>query len=299
MISPMLLKLREEVPKGGNYLYEIKMDGQRTIAEVGHGKLLLYTRSLHNVTARYPELQELHKAVKAKSAILDGEIVALKDGLPSFEMMQQRMGLSDLRKLPAVCEAVPVLYYVFDLLALEGKSMLKTPLEERKSLLAKILKTGDTIKLLPFFESSEIATKAKKLGYEGIVAKKRNSTYVPGARTDLWVKVKFVKEDNFVIAGWMEGKRVLNFGALILAVEKRGVLVPAGRVGTGFTEKTIRELLKQFAKLETRKSPFGTAQKFPEAVHWLKPILKARVKFSEITRAGVPRAPVYLGLVNE
>lgn len=298
MIAPMLCKVRERLPARGPYLYEVKLDGQRTLAEVSRNSLVLYTRSLQKVTPRYPELQVLCESLKTKSVLLDGEIVALKDGIPSFELLQLRMALRDLRKLSHIAEQVPVVYYVFDVLEIDGKSLLKTPLGRRKQILHEAVKTGAVIKILPFFESMDVVKKALEYGYEGVVAKKKDSPYLPGQRSDLWIKHKFVHEDIFVICGWMEGKRSRAFGSLIIGVYQGKELVHVGRAGTGFTEKTIEELLTLFKKYESTKSPLKADHRFPEAVHWLKPRLQARIKFTEWTNAGILRNPVYLNLAT-
>jgi bifunctional non-homologous end joining protein LigD len=297
MITPMLSKITEKTPSGKDYLYEVKLDGQRTIAEIKTKKLLLYTRNFQDVTSKYPELSELVKCIQG-SAILDGEIVALENGIPSFELLQQRMNLRDIRKLRTIAEEVPVLYYVFDILEWNGKSLLKVPLLERKKILNRILKTTPHVKLLPFFDSSDlILAKASEFGYEGIVAKKKDSFYLPGQRTDLWQKYKFQNTDSFVIAGWTEGGRSKQFGALLIGKYRGKNLIHVGRAGTGFTDKTIELLMELFRKFETSRSPFNEiAEKIPEKVHWLKPQLVAEVKFKEWTKAGTLRAPVYMGL---
>src|SRR5262245_20794580 len=199
MIEPMLSKLVEHLPARTDYLYEVKLDGQRTIAEIRSGKLLLYTRNFQDVTTKYPELSDIPKSIKAKSLILDGEIVALQDGIPSFELLQQRMNLRDTRKLRTIADEVPVLYYAFDLLELNGKSLLRTPLLKRKELLVRNVKTSAQLKILPTFDSKDlIVEKASEFGYEGVVAKKRDSFYLPGQRTDLWQKYKFQNTESFV-----------------------------------------------------------------------------------------------------
>lgn len=294
MLAPMLCKIRSPLPDDKKYLYEVKLDGQRTLAQVSKDSLLLYTRSLQNVTARYPELREICTSIRAKQALFDGEIITLKDGIPSFELLQQRMGLRDMRRLAQVVDQVPVIYYVFDILELDGKSLLKLPLVERKKILEKSIKTGDVIKLLPYFDSLDVVEKALAYGYEGVVAKKRDAPYLPGQRTDYWLKHKFVQEASFPICGWMEGKRSRTFGALIVGKQQGKELIHAGRVGTGFTEETIRDLLAAFEPFAATKSPFAKTPKFPEPVHWLKPVFSARVKYTEITSAGILRTPVFL-----
>ncbi len=297
----MLSKITEKPPSGKGYLFEVKLDGQRTIAEIKSKKWLLYTRNFQDVTAKYPELHELPACIKGAGAILDGEIVALEDGIPSFELLQQRMNLRDSRKLRTIAEEVPVLYYVFDILEWNGKSLLKTPLLERKKLLNRVLKPGPRVKLLPFFDSSDlILSKASEFGYEGIVAKKQDSFYLPGQRTDLWQKYKFQNTESFVIAGWTEGGRSKNFGALLLGKYRDKKLISVGRAGTGFTDKTIGLLMELLPQFETRLSPFEKlAEKIPEKVHWLKPRLVAEVKYKELTKAGTLRAPVFMGLRND
>ena len=296
----MLSKLSDTLPAGRDYLYEIKLDGQRTIAEVDQGGILLYTRNFQNVTNKYPELLELRGCVKKKRIVLDGEIVALEGGIPSFELLQQRMNLRDARALRAALEKVPIVYYVFDVLAMDNKSLLKTPLIQRKKLLQQVIRPCETVKVLPYFESSQsIVEKARDFGYEGIVAKKRDSLYLPGVRSDCWIKYKFQQVESFVIGGWMEGGRAMRFGSLIVGRYQGKKLVHCGRVGTGFDESQIRVLMKLFAKFATGKSPFESNPAIPETVHWLKPRLVAEVKFKEWTKARNVRTPVFLGLRSD
>ena len=297
MIVPMLSKPTENLPGGKDYLYEIKLDGQRTIAEVSKKHLLLYTRNLQVVTEKYPELADLPACLKKKNAIIDGEIVALENGIPSFELLQQRMSLHDLRTLRNLLHSVPVLYYAFDILQVDGRSLLKTPLIERKKILNATLKPSDTIKILPFFESKQVTLdKAKAFGYEGVVAKKRDSAYYPGQRTDSWMKQKFQLVDSFVIGGWLEGGRSHGFGSLLIGKYSDKKLLYNGRVGTGFDEACVSSLMKLFERHSTNVSPFTPRPALPKGVHWLKPKLVADVKFKEWTHARILRAPVFLGL---
>lgn len=299
MIAPMLAKIASVLPSGKDFVYEIKLDGQRTLAEIRPRSFTLYTRSLQNVTGKYPELMNLPRHVRAKSAILDGEIVALVDGIPSFELLQQRMNLHDTRLIQAAVFKVPVIYYVFDILEADAKSLIRLPLVERKKILKRILRPAENIKLLPHFESrDEILSKAQDFGYEGIVAKRANSPYLPGLRADSWIKYKFQKEEIFLISGWLEGGRARNFGALLLGkYHGRHEYRYVGRAGTGFTDRMIHYLMQQMQPLEITKPPFPNVPKV-KGVHWVKPVLKARVKYKEITRAGVLRAPVFVGLVR-
>jgi bifunctional non-homologous end joining protein LigD len=299
MIAPMLAKTVTFVPTGKDFIYEIKLDGQRTIADIGAKSLNLYTRSSQNVTAKYPELSELGKHVRKPKTILDGEIVALQDGIPSFQLLQQRMNLNIQRLIQAASIEVPVIYYVFDILQYGGKSLVDLPLSERKKILKQALIPGNNVKLLPYFASrDQILSKAEEFGYEGIVAKRENSPYVPGLRTDAWVKYKFQREEIFLICGWLEGGRARNFGALLLGkYHGRHEYRYVGRAGTGFTDRMIHYLMQQLGPLEITKAPFPNAPRIKGA-HWVRPSLKARVKFREMTQAGVMRAPVFLGLAQ-
>jgi len=297
MITPMLSKLVDRLPATGDYLYEIKLDGQRTIAEVTSRSAILYTRNLRNVTRKYPELVELPDCLRCKKATLDGEIVALKDGIPSFQQLQHRMSLSDARMIAVAAQQIPVLYYVFDLLELDGRSLLKMPLHERKRLLTKSILPGEVVKLLPSFDSRDITLrKASKFGYEGVVAKKRDSPYYPGQRTTLWLKLKFQESDSFVIGGWLEGGRSHNFGSLLIGKYQGKKLMFRGRAGTGFNESTISMLMDSFEGIKSQESPFEDLPKGPKGSHWLKPKLVADIKFKEVTSAGILRSPVYIGL---
>jgi bifunctional non-homologous end joining protein LigD len=297
MIKPMLSKPTENLPGGKGYIYEIKLDGQRTIAELRENGLLLYTRNFQKVTDKYPEVHELTKCIHASSAIVDGEIVALKEGIPNFELLQQRMSLRNLRMLPRLLEKIPVLYYLFDIIELDGKSLLRVPLIERKKILQRTIKPGRSVKILPFFESKQVTLKnALSFGYEGVVAKRADSFYYPGQRTDCWFKQKFQQTDSFVVGGWLDGGRSKNFGSLLIGQYIGKKLVYAGRVGTGFNEKSIEKLMKEFERLASPVSPFAPVPTLPKGRHWLKPKLVAEIKFKEWTEARILRAPVFMGL---
>ena len=297
MIAPMLSRPVEQLPSGRAYLFEIKLDGQRTLAEVSNKKLLLYTRTFQNVTGRYPELEEISRCFQGKSAVFDGEIVALDRGIPSFQLLQRRMSLRDTRALRPAQQKVPIFYYIFDLLHLNGKSLLRTPLAERKKRLQKVLRSGEHIRLMPVFDSSElIVEKARAFGYEGIVAKRRDSAYLPGRRTALWLKQKFQSTDSFVIGGWLEGGRSHHFGSLLVGKYCGKELVYCGRVGTGFDEACISVFMQQFGRISSQRCPFKHTPQIKGARHWLKPEMVAEVRFKELTQARMLRSAVFLGL---
>lgn len=294
----MLSRVAETLPAAKDFIFEIKLDGQRTIAEITKNHLLLYTRNSQNVTDKYPELRLPLTKCTRKPAILDGEIVALEDGIPSFELLQQRMNLRDTRAVQRAVEQVPIIYYVFDILEYGGKSLLKTPLLERKKLLHEVVKPCDEVKVLPYFDSRDsVLQKAQSFGYEGIVAKKNNSQYYPGQRTDLWLKYKFQQTDSFVIGGWVEGGRSMSFGSILIGkYNQRKELIHCGRAGTGFDENKIQLLMSKFRRLASPKNPFVQVPRTAERLHWLKPKLVAEVRFKEWTKAAVVRAPVFIAL---
>lgn len=297
MIAPMLSKSTEILPGSKDYIFEIKLDGQRTIAEISKKRLLLYTRNFQDVTDKYPELDVLTKCIRKKSVVLDGEIVALQNGLPSFELLQQRMNLRDMRAVRRAVEDIPVVYYVFDILDSDGKSLLKVPLHERKKLLQLAINPCDAVKVIPFFESRDVVLKqAKDFGYEGVVAKKSSSFYYPGQRTELWQKLKFQLTDSFVIGGWIEGGRSYNFGSILIGKYDGRKLIHCGRAGTGFDDARIKMLMAEFQNLASTKNPFVHVPATRERLHWLKPKLVAEVKFKEWTKAHIVRAPVFLTL---
>ncbi|MGH9857839.1 MAG: hypothetical protein ACRD4B_08350, partial [Acidobacteriota bacterium] len=279
MIAPMLSKITETLPAGKDFIFEIKLDGQRTIAETNKKGLLLYTRNSQNVTEKYPELQPLTKCISRKSAILDGEIIALHNGIPSFELLQQRMNLRDTRAVRRAVEEVPVFYYVFDILECGGKSLLKTPLLQRKKILNEVVTPCAAVKVLPYFDSSDfVLQKAQDFGYEGVVAKKSNSFYYPGQRTELWLKFKFQKVESFVIGGWVEGGRSFGFGSILIGKYDVKKLIHCGRAGTGFDESRIVALMRKYDKLASSKNPFQDVPRTAERLHWLKPKLVVDVR---------------------
>lgn len=296
----MLAQLKNRLPASSDYVYEIKLDGQRTLIEAGPKTLLLYTRSFQNVTDKYPEFAGFQKQLKCKSAVLDGEIVALQEGVPSFALLQQRMNLRNQRLIVPASENIPVIYYAFDVLEVDGHSLMNLPLVDRRKELTRILKVSDRVKLLPYFESQDvILQKAQEFGYEGLMVKRRNSPYRPGQRTDEWIKFKFEQLGTFLICGWTEGGRVRHFGALVMGkYHGRGKYAHIGQAGTGFTDRAIHLLMTRFAGLEIPDCPFIKKPKIREKVHWLRPKLKAEIKFKEWTNAEILRSPVFVRLAD-
>jgi len=308
-IHPMLAESIDEPFDGTDWLFEIKWDGYRAIAFIENGKVRLVSRNQNDLTPRYPELKDLPRFIKAKSAILDGEVVALDDeGRASFSLMQQRTGFRPGGRRAAANADVPVLYYAFDLLYLDGYDWRRVPLEERKRKLASLLMAGNALRYSDHYETQgkalfEIA-RQKKL--EGILAKKRASFYEE-RRSREWLKIKIRHRLECVVGGYTEpeGSRA-HFGSLVLGLyDSQQRLVHVGQVGSGFDQKLLAEIWKMLKKLETKKNPFFGEVEALRETFWVKPDLVAEVEFAEWTggtsEGSGPklRAPVFLGLRDD
>jgi bifunctional non-homologous end joining protein LigD len=308
-IHPMLATPVDKPFDGTEWLFEIKWDGYRAIAFIDEGKLRLVSRNQNDLTARFPELKDLPKSVRAKAAILDGEVVALDDeGRASFSLMQQRTGFRPGGKRVATKAGVPVLYYAFDLLYLDGYDLRKLPLEDRKKKLASILVTGDAVRYSDHYEKKGKALfeMARAKGLEGILAKKRDSIYQERRATE-WLKIKITHRLEAVIGGYTEpeGSRA-HFGSVVLGLyDRQGRLVHVGQAGSGFDEKSLDEVWKFLKKREAKKSPFYGEVEALRKVYWVKPELVAEIEFAEWTdgtnSGSGPklRAPVFVGLRDD
>ncbi|HEY7560767.1 MAG TPA: DNA ligase D [Gaiellaceae bacterium] len=290
--EPMLATLADAVPRGDGWLFEVKWDGYRAIARVSGGDATLVSRRGNDLTERFaPVARALERAVRTSDCVLDGEVCALDDrGRSSFSVMQQGSG--------------PLVYYVFDVLEVEGAPLLDLPLAERHERLASLLpSTPDTIRLSEVFDDGEaLYAAAKKQGLEGVVAKKADSRYLPGRRTRDWLKVKTHQEQEFVVAGYTKGrgKRSGRLGSLVLGVNEGGELRYVGNCGTGFSEDEIDRLMAALRPLERAAAPFPDVPRMPKVrrdeIVWVEPALVCEVEFAEWTHDGHLRAPVYKGL---
>jgi bifunctional non-homologous end joining protein LigD len=308
-IHPMLAESVEKAFDGAEWLFEIKWDGYRAIAFIDGGKVRLVSRNQNDLTPRYPELKEMPQFIQAKTAILDGEVVALDDeGKASFSLMQQRTGFRPGGRRAVGNAEVPVLYYAFDLLYLDGYDWRRVPLEERKRKLASLVVTGDVVRYSDHYEErgKALFDMARQKGLEGIVAKKRASFYEE-RRSREWLKIKIRHRIECVIGGYTEpeGSRA-HFGSIVLGLyDKKGRLIHVGQAGSGFDQKSLDEISKVLKKLETKKSPFFGEVEALRKVNWVKPELVAEIEFAEWTggtsEGSGPklRAPVFLGLRDD
>jgi bifunctional non-homologous end joining protein LigD len=305
-IRPMLATLVDTPFDSNEWLYEIKWDGYRAVAFLDGKSVRLFSRNQNDLTSAYPEIQVLPQLVKAKTAILDGEIVAIDDeGRASFSLMQQRTGVGEGgRRIRRTRDDIPVLYFVFDLLYLDGYDLMQVDLETRKQLLASVLTSSDVVRYSDHYagQGTALFAAASQRGLEGIVAKHRTSCYYQ-KRSSEWLKIKVTKRQECVIGGYTDprGSRE-NFGSLVLGLyDDKKRLIPVGQAGSGFTEKTHAEMWKKLHALEANRSPFFGKVESDRRVHYVKPELVAEIRFTEWTHEGQTggikmRAPVYQGL---
>jgi bifunctional non-homologous end joining protein LigD len=294
--APMLATLEEpeNMPRVAGWEYEIKWDGYRIVARVAGGAAELRTRKDQDYTQRFANVaKELAKALKTPDCVVDGEVCALdEEGRPSFSAMQQAKA------------GTPIVYYVFDLLEVDGEPVVDQPLSERRARLRKLLDGRNrTVQFSQGFDDGPaLYDAAKQQRLEGIMGKKLDSRYLPGKRSRDWLKFKTHGEQELVIAGYTRGKgrREWSFGSLVLATNERNGLKWAGNVGTGFDDAEIERLLKRLHPLERETSPLANPPKMPRVrkgdVVWVEPKLVAEISFAEWTHDGRLRAPVYQGL---
>ena len=292
--APMLATLGESVPRGNGWLFEVKWDGYRALAHVSQGEARLTSRKGNDLTARFPAVaREIARAVKTPDCVLDGEICALDEqGRSSFSAMQQGK------------PGTAIVYFVFDLLELEGEPLVDLPLIERWRRLEKLLdRRNRTVRPSETFEDGDaLLEAAKQQGLEGIMAKRADSRYGVGRRTRDWLKIKTHGRQEFIIAGYTkgQGRRAGTLGSLVLAVRRGRELEYVGNVGTGFTGDEIEKLLKKLRPFERKTPPFREVPKMPKVrkgdVVWVEPELVCEVEFAEWTHDGHLRAPSYQGL---
>jgi bifunctional non-homologous end joining protein LigD len=300
-IEPMMAKLGTAIPKPDTaWGFEFKWDGIRALAYVEGGVVRLISRSGEVVTPRYPEVHAIGRALGSREVILDGEVVALDEkGRPSFEEIQQRMGLTSDSEIRRKMKVVPVTYMIFDLLWLDGHPLLATPYAERRRLLAQLKLSGASWQTPPFEKGGGQAMldASAKAGLEGVMAKKLDSFYESGRRSGTWVKIKNHSRQELVIGGWLdgEGKRQGHPGALLVGYYDKAKFVYAGKVGTGFTDAMLDKLQSALKPLALEKNPFDAGSP-PRAAHFVKPKLVAEFEFVEWTRSGQLRAPSFKGL---
>jgi bifunctional non-homologous end joining protein LigD len=296
-VSPMLASIATEPPSGAAWLYEVKWDGVRALCFVDGNELQILSRTQKRCEQQYPELSVLPRQLKASQAILDGEIAVLDDqGRSSFSLIQPRISVADANAVAHLSRSTPVHLFLFDLLYLDGYDLRGAPLGERKRLLAEIVTASERIRVSDIFtvDGHAMLEAARANGLEGIVAKLRSSKY-EGRRSRDWLKIKINSTDDFVIGGFTHGERDY-FSSLVLGRYNGDKLVHTGQVGTGFNDKSLKEIYDKLEPLITNKSPFAGKVKALRDVTWVRPELVAEIKYLEITPDGLLRAPVFIAL---
>ncbi|MBM2620570.1 non-homologous end-joining DNA ligase [Actinoplanes sp. LDG1-06] len=289
------------LPGGPGWAFEFKYDGVRAITEVCGGRIEARSRNLNDITASYPELGELPGLLNGRDAILDGEIVALEGDRPSFALLQQRMHVDTPSQ--ALIGAVPVLYYVFDLLGLDGEDLTPQPYATRRDLLSGLGLVGAHVRVPARFTEADgrtVLRAAELAGLEGVVAKRLASPYRTGKRSSDWTKIPLVKTQEVLVIGWKagSGRRSGTIGSLLLAVyDNADRLVFAGHVGTGFSDSALRHLQTELAALSRRTPPIeGVPREYARVAHWVEPALIGEVAFRNWTPDGRLRHPSWRGL---
>ena len=303
-LRPMLATLVDKPFDAQGWIWEPKLDGIRTLSFIKDGKVELRSRRGVDVTKGYPDLVKALAQQPAASMLLDGEICVLdENGAPRFQLIQPRINLTRPADIQQMEAEIPVVYFVFDLLYLDGHDLRSVPLRERRALIESRLATGGPVRLVTQVpeDGESLAEAARQMGFEGVMGKRADSRYDPGGRSKAWVKVKTVQEQEFVVGGYTrgEGARRSSFGALAIGyfgdehADSNKKLRYAGNVGSGFNDKELGQVLARLRELERKDSPFDGPVE--GKVNWVEPKLIAEIKFSEWTQDGRLRAPVFQG----
>ncbi len=289
VIKPMLATLVDDPFSDPDWIFETKWDGFRSVCFIKNGKARFVSRNQIEMTPQYPELAQVAKQIGAKEVILDGEICALDShGVPRFQLLQRKGG----------ARRPPIVYFVFDLLYVDGYDLMNCSVVERKAKLAEILLPSNVIRLSEHVEGDGEAffREIEKFHLEGMMAKRAASKYVQKRSSD-WLKVKTIMRQEVVIGGYTEPRGTRShFGSLVCGLYRDDELHYVAHIGGGFNEKTLASTYKLMQPLKSEKSPFVAVPKTNEPVQWLKPKLVAEVKFSEWTADTRLRHPVFIGM---
>jgi bifunctional non-homologous end joining protein LigD len=303
-LAPMLALAGELPTRDKEWAYEFKWDGVRAMVYVEGGRVRALTRNDKSLMTTFPELHDIGEFLGSRSAILDGEIVALdKDDRPSFSTLAHRLHLTSKTAIDRLAKSSPASFFAFDVLYLEGRSLLSATYDERRAALESLKLQGETFATPPSTANvggAEIARIARERGLEGVVAKRRSSHYFPGARNGDWIKVKNFRTQEVVIGGWTsgQGERSGSLGALLLGVQSDEGFTYVGKVGTGFSTTSRKELLDSLKPLARKTTPFKERLSPAETslAHFVRPQLVGEVQFAEWTPDGHLRHPSWRGL---
>jgi bifunctional non-homologous end joining protein LigD len=298
--QPQLATLTKDRFSDPEWLFERKLDGERLLAFGDDSGVRLLTRNDRDVTGTFPEVADALRAQKTNGFVVDGEVVAFRDGQTSFSMLQQRLGVA--HPTPALIKDYPVTYYIFDVLFADGQDTRGLPQRERKDRLHALLDFAGPLRYTEHRagDGEAFYRQACVDGWEGLIAKRADAPYAEG-RTRNWLKFKCISGQELVIGGWTDpqGSRQ-GLGALLVGYyDADGQLTYAGKVGTGFTAASLRSLHESLSALERDTSPFAVGRPSRAGVHWAEPRMVAQIEFAEWTTDGLLRQPRYEGLRDD
>jgi bifunctional non-homologous end joining protein LigD len=305
-VDPMLATLTDDAHFGdeSGWAFEMKWDGVRTVGYLAAGRVKLLSRKGRDDTQAYFDVADELSKIKVKTAILDGEVVVTDTaGRPNFGLLQHRINLTKPADIERAAKTYPAQLMLFDILELNGQSLIKKAYEERREILENVIppEPGSRIQVPPIFEGdlrAALAT-ADQLRLEGVVAKRHNSIYQPGRRTHTWLKIKLHRAQEVVIGGWREGqgRRGGGVGSLLMGVPTEAGLHYVGRVGSGFNDRQLDDIQAKLEKLTRKTSPFiDVPREDARDSHWVTPSLVGEVTYGELTEPGRLRHPVWRGL---
>jgi len=299
-IEPMLSGAASKPPEGDEYVHEMKWDGIRALISLEDGQLKIRSRNQNDITQKFPELLQGDKAFRATCGLFDAEIVCLdQTGKPSFKKVIHRLMSSGDNTIQKLSKSSPVYCYIFDCLYLDGRSLVNEPLLKRKEWLQDAIKPDTPFRISEMVEDgAALFEAAKQHEVEGIMSKRKDGKYLPGKRSDLWLKIKVRNTTECVIIGYNVGKgdRKSTFGGLHIAEKKDGELLYRGKVGTGFDDATIKEIFKQITALKETKKPISGKVMDEKTSRWVEPKLVAEISYAQITADKMFREPVFVRL---
>lgn len=307
-ITPMLASVAREMPTGDGWTFEPKYDGIRVMAFATPSQVALRTRNGIDKSAQFPEVVEALGALakrRRRPLVLDGEIVArAPNGLARFQALQERVHQRDESVIDGHVTSAPAAFVALDLVASGRRSLLREPWSSRRRALEKTLDgaTNDTLRIAETHpgDGKRLMERARREGWEGLVAKRTSAPYTPGKRSPHWQKLKIELRQELVVGGWTEPRRSrTHIGALLLGYYRNGEFVYAGHVGGGFTRDALAAMHRRLAPLERAASPFSTTPPTNERPHWVRPEVVVEVKFNEWTQDGLLRQPIFLGMRDD
>ena len=299
----MLATQRTDLPEGDDWQFEVKWDGIRSFMVIDEDTVKILSRSQRDITYSFPEIAAARDHLNCNKAILDGEIVCLDEiGRPVFSDVISRMHTKGVKKIAALSKRLPAYFYAFDIVFLDGRQIGRKSLQMRQKWLSQLITKLDVIRPTEALKDGQALFNASKdLGLEGVMAKKMGSTYQFDTRSNDWVKIKFRTTMVCKILGYTEGQgaRKNLFGSLQLAELVDGELIYRGRVGTGFNDALLAQVLSKLQKIPTVSKPFQEKIEEENATSWIEPVLNCEIEYASMTGNGTLREPVFKGFIED